>query len=251
MNRDMPAVAVMIERHDRRIKRTHRHRHVAGMGRDTLVAGAEYGKDAVEPADRVAAGAGATLVAAAGGVVEIIASGALEQVAPGGRLVAELSRGSSEKCAAQHLIAPDNAGVGRKIAVGHQRADAQAAVVHVLDIGQRQAADVDELLRRFDLQLHQIEEICPASDEAGRRRDVGGRGVGAGRLLVSERLHACPSATERIASLMLGYAEQRQTLPLIRSLISSSERSLDDSSSETWLGQPFAASSSMPTAEQT
>jgi hypothetical protein len=37
------------------------------------------------------------------------------------------------------------------------------------DIGERQHADIDEMRRRLDLQLHEIDEVGATSYELGRR----------------------------------------------------------------------------------
>ena len=71
--------------------------------------------------------------------------------------------------------------------------------------GQIQAADIDELLRRFDLELHQIEQIGAAGDEFCRRpaglHDGRFRRIDAG---VIEAFHAPSPVTSRIASTMFG-----------------------------------------------
>ena len=77
----------------------------------------------------------------------------------------------------------------------------------VFDLVERQAADVDEMRRRLDLELHQVEQVGAAGDELGaglaRPRQPRPRGVvGA---FVGEGLHALASpATSRMAATMLG-----------------------------------------------
>ncbi len=116
---------------------------------------------------------GSRLLQRHGGVVEIIAARPLEQVSPGGGLVAQLPRRAGEQRAAQHRITPDDARIGGEIAVRHQRADRQPAIGALLDRREIEPADIDQLLRRLDLQLHQVEQVGPARDEASARRDGG------------------------------------------------------------------------------
>ena len=191
---------------DRGIQRAHRHRHVAGIGGDALVRRAKDGVQTGCPADRLTARSGLAFVAGHGGVVEIIAAGALAQIAARGGLVAQLTARPGQNGARQHWIIAADAVIGGAIAVGHQRANAQATVFRLADLLQVQPVDVDQLVRRHHFQLHQIEQIGAARDEimggaaglADRFERVRGAGVG-------ERLHAsAPSATSRIASTILG-----------------------------------------------
>ena len=73
------------------------------------------------------------------------------------------------------------------------------------DLVEREAVHVDQMRRRLDLQLHQVEQVGAAGDELGARDARGGRGGLGGRLraLVGEGLHACLPATSVIASTML------------------------------------------------
>ena len=162
---------------DRGVERPHRHRHVARMGGDAGVAGAEDRVLPAEAADGGAAAAGLAFVAGLVGVVEIGAAGALQQIAGGRRLVAQLPRSAGEQRARQHPIVAPHARVGGEVGVAHQRADPQAAIGASLDLVEREAVDVDQVRRRLDLELHQVEQIGAAGDEAcapararGRRR---------------------------------------------------------------------------------
>src|SRR5204863_4147827 len=113
--------------------------------------------------------------------------------------------------------------------------------------------DVDEVGRRLDLKLHQVEQVGTAGDELRVRlaRD-GGCGIG-GRVcaLVGEGLHVRTPATSLIASTMFEYAPQRQMLPLMRSRSSSTVAcGAAVRSALAWLGTPALISPSTATAEQ-
>ena len=66
-DRDAAAVAVRLLRDDHRLQRAHGDRHVAGVGGDALVRGAEDREDAVLSTDRRTAAARLTLVAGVAG----------------------------------------------------------------------------------------------------------------------------------------------------------------------------------------
>ena len=93
----------------------------------------------------------------------------------------------------QAIVAP-HARIGGEIGVAHQRADAQPALRRRLDLVEREAVHVDQVRRRLDLQLHQVEQVGAAGDELGAwvargsRRGLGRRV----RALVGEGLHALP-----------------------------------------------------------
>ena len=204
-DRDGACRAIGADRLDRRIEHAHRDRHVARMRRDAGIAHADDGVLPAEAADRAAAAAGPPLVARLVGVVEIRAARPLQQVAGGGRLVAQLARSAGDQRAGQHAVVAPHARVGRKIGVAHQRADPQPAVGSRLDLVQREVVDVDQVRRRLDLQLHQIEQVGAASDELGTLgadRRGGGFGRRAGPF-VGERFHDFTPATSAIASWML------------------------------------------------
>ena len=129
----------------------------------------------------------------------------------GGRLVAQLLRGAGEDGAGKHRVVAPHAFVDRGGGCGGECADAQAAVVGVLDGVHRQAVDVDQRAGRFDLELHQVEQVGAAGD--GLYACIGGQlcrvlePLGA---LVVERPHAgssCnalwPAMTSRMAARML------------------------------------------------
>ena len=67
-----------------------------------------------------------------------------------------------------------------EVAVPDQRTDTNAAVVRqLLDLREREPIDVDELLRPLDADLHEVDQICSATEELGLRV----RGEGADRAL--------------------------------------------------------------------
>jgi hypothetical protein len=76
---------------------------------------------------------------------------------------------------APERIACDRTGVAffdefvlRDGAVFGGRAELQAAIGGGFDLIERQAADVDQLCRRLDIELHQIELRRPAGEQANR-----------------------------------------------------------------------------------
>ena len=68
-----------------------------------------------------------------------------------------------------------------------------------------EAFNVDEVRRRLDLQLHEIQQVGAAGNEAraGRACSRGHCLLGRGRTFVAEGLHACTPPTSLIASMML------------------------------------------------
>ncbi len=160
---------------------------------------------AAEPADCRAAAAGLAFVARLVGVVEIRATGALEQIARGRRLVAQLTRGAREQRARKQAIVAPHTLIGGEIGVAHQRADAQPTLGRRFDLVEREAVDVDQMRRRLDLELHQVEQVGAARNELGAL-DARGGGCSVGgrvRALVGEGFHAFLPATSVIASTML------------------------------------------------
>ena len=175
------------------------------MRGDAGVARADHRVLPAEPADGGTAAAGLPFVARLVGVVEIRAAGALQEIARGRRLVAKLSRGPREQRAGEQAIVAPHARVGGKVGIAHQRADAQASLGSGLDPVERKPVDIDQMAGRFDLQLHQVEQVGAAGDEPGVGGARGGRHRLGGRVraLVGEGFHAGLPATSVIASTML------------------------------------------------
>lgn len=198
VDRQTPAITVRLERQDGRIERAHRNCHIARVRGDAVIAGSQNGEDAIAAADRVAARSRRPLVAAGRGVVEIIAARPLKQIATGRRLVAQLRRGAGQQRSAQHFVAFDDPAVGREIAVGNERADHESAIIPFLDRGEVEPTDIDELGRRLDLQLHQVEQVRAPGDEASALAlDQADRRVRRIGLSIREALHAPTSAAMR------------------------------------------------------
>src|SRR5438270_14099621 len=92
------------------------------------------------------------LVARFGDVLEVRAAGALEQVATDRGQVSDLPRCSrQQRLAENRVVAPDSR-VGGEIRVADRGADAQSTAGELLDLRQRQAGDVDQLVWPRDLQ---------------------------------------------------------------------------------------------------
>ena len=203
-HRDAP-LGIAIGNMDRRIERAQRHRHVSGIGGDTLFAGAEDRMQFGNPVDRAAAATGLALVARLVDIHEIEAPRALAQIAAGGGLVAQLLRRPGQDRPREHGIvrADPRMHCGRRI--GGQRADAQPAIIGVLDLRKSHPVDVRQLPGGFDLQLHQVEQIGPAGYCSGfgfgeHLRRICQRS----RAAVLEGPHVTSSsATSRIAATML------------------------------------------------
>ena len=92
-----------------------------------------------------------------------------------------------------------------EVGVSHQRTDPQPTFGGALDLVEREAVHVDQMRRRLDLELHQIEQVGAAGDELRTRNPRrGGRSFGrCASTFISEGLHACLPATSVIASTML------------------------------------------------
>ena len=91
-----------------------------------------------------------------------------------------------------------------EVAVAHVGADAHASAIGGFDLGQVQAADVDEQVGGGDTEFHVVDEVGAAGEERGAGTAAqGGDGVGgAGGDVVVERLHCC--AARSIALTMFG-----------------------------------------------
>jgi hypothetical protein len=190
INRDSTCRAVGGDSLHHRVERRHRHRHVGRMRRDAVVAHTEHGVHPIEAFQRRAARSGHALIAGLRRVIEVGATRALQQIAPGRRLVAKLGRRAGENRLREQRVTAADAHVDGDRAVGDQRANPQAALRRLLDAIKRQPTDVDELRRRLDLQLHEVDEIRASGDELGRRlggRCAGGRDLA--RPFVAERRH--------------------------------------------------------------
>jgi len=160
------------------------------MRGDAVVAHTEHGVHPIEAFERRATRSRHALVAGLGRVIEVGATHALQQVAAGRGLVAKLGRRAGENGLREQRITPAHAHVDGSRAVGDQRADAQAALGRLFDAIKRQPTNVDELRRRLDLQLHEVDEIRAPGDELGR--GPGGRCAGGRDLVrpfVAERFH--------------------------------------------------------------
>src|SRR6267143_730596 len=85
----------------------------------------------------------------------------------------------------------------RQIRIAHGRPDLQPPVRKRLDLVERQAVDVDDMLRPLDVQLHQVEKRRPARYKSGVRPRS--RSDGAERVFRSaklERLHGLRLAAD-------------------------------------------------------
>nr|GEU28231.1 hypothetical protein [Tanacetum cinerariifolium] len=175
-NRNDPGCAAGAHGFHRGVQHAHGHGHVARMGGDARAARTDHRVLAIDATNGRASGARRALVARLVRVVEIRAARALQQVAGRGGLVAQLARCTGQQCARQHAVIAAHARVGRQVGIAHQGADAQATVCRGLDAVEGQAVDIDQVGWRLDLELHQVQQVGAAGDEAR----AGGAGDGLG-----------------------------------------------------------------------
>ena len=94
----------------------------------------------------------------------------------------------------------------------------------------RQRIDVHDLLGSHDIELHKIEQSRTTGEITDRRwRHIGDESFGVLELPVVEGTHyafSIAALASRTAATMLGYAAQRQRLPLMNSRMVASEPAL-------------------------
>jgi hypothetical protein len=139
--------------------------HVGGMGRDARFARPQNRMHPVEAIYSRAPAVWRAFVARSRNVVEIIAARSLHEIAASRGHIAQLLRGAGENGAAKQRIASLDERVIGEIGIRHERADAHAALRCFFHLVQRQARDVDQPQRAFDILLHQIDQIGSAGDE--------------------------------------------------------------------------------------
>ena len=108
------------------------------------------------------------------GRFEIIAARALAEIAARGGLVAELSAGARKDGAGKDFIVFPDTSVGGAIAVCHERADGEAALLGLRDVVEADPVDVDQAAGRHQVELHEVEKVGAARDE---ERAVTGGGL--------------------------------------------------------------------------
>src|SRR5262249_16304567 len=150
---------------DPRVQDHQRHGHVGGMDGDARVARAQDRVDPVHATDGRAVGPGVPFVAVRGRVVEVRAAGALQQVAADRGVVAELTRGAREQRLGKYGVARPYPGVGGRVRVGRLRPDPEPTVRQLVDVRQGQPADVDQVGRLLDFELHQVQQVGATADE--------------------------------------------------------------------------------------
>ena len=194
------------------VERGERDAHVGGMRRNAMLARAQDRVHAVDAVDRGAAGARLALVARRGGVVEVQAARALQQIAAVGRHVAQLRRRAGEDRIGEQRIARLDLRVVGDVAVGHQRAEPQPAVLGLLDRVERQSVMSMRCDGRATFSFIRSMRLVPPAMNRGRvRRDLA-HGVGdVARARIGEIVHrrlrllrALPNITSSIAATMFG-----------------------------------------------
>ncbi|MNL03317.1 hypothetical protein D3C87_1238500 [compost metagenome] len=203
-DRDWAATAVAIDRFDGCVERPHRNSHVAGMSGDTGFAASDDCMLSRKTAKGRTSASRLPLVARLVGVIEIRTARALEEIARGGGLVSQLTRRPGDQGAGKQTIVATDSLVACQIGIADQSPYAQTAIRGGFDLVETNSVDVDEMRRVLDLQLHQVQDICPAGDEFGFR-------IGCCRFrcrlsrcgsLVCEGSHASIPPTSAIASRM-------------------------------------------------
>src|SRR5207253_2968275 len=76
---------------------------------------------------------------------------------------------TAEDCFGKDGVVLSNERVVSHIRVTDDRANRQAAIGKRFDLVQWQPIDVDQRLRLFHIQLHEIDQCCPTADEANLR----------------------------------------------------------------------------------
>src|SRR5471032_3332086 len=218
-NRNASGAAVRADCLDLCVEQPHCYRHVAGMGGDAGFADADDPERATESADGRTTTAWLALVAGLIRVIEVRATGALQQVAGGGGDIAQLAGSAGEQGAGEHRIVLSDPRVGSQVGVSYQCSDSQTTLRRGFNPVKSKAIDVDQVRRRLDVQLHQVQQIGAAGNDlraVDLRRQCRGFGLGLGAR-IGKGSHALACATSVMASMMLEYAPQRQILPLMRS----------------------------------
>src|SRR3546814_2289721 len=91
-------------------------------------------------------------------------------IARRGRPVTKLAGCSGEERARKQGIVTPDALVRCQIAIADQCPDPEAAIGRVFDFVKIQPVDIDQVRWRFDLQLHEVQQVGPPGDEARARR---------------------------------------------------------------------------------
>lgn len=139
-----------------------------------MLAGAEDGEIAIVPVDRRATAAGLTLVARHRGIAEVDATRALQEIARSGGAIPQLRGGPLQNRLGKHGIVPQHGGMLGQHRVPHCGADLQAAIGQALDLIEGEPVNIDDLVRAFDIQLHQIHQRGAARQKADAGSLLGG-----------------------------------------------------------------------------
>ena len=193
------ALTIAPLQHHHPIQRRQRDAQVRRMHGHASLTGAQHRVVAAKTIPCRAAGARRPFVARRRQILKVHTAGALQQVAPGGGHVAQLARRAGQQGLGHERQVLADQRMGGHVAVAHQRADAQQAVIAAADLGQRrvnqaQPADVNDLRGRAQPQPQVIDQV----GAAGQKSAVGAQprdGIGhAGGALVGKRRHRAISA---------------------------------------------------------
>jgi len=134
----------------------------------------------------------------------------MQKIAAGGREIAQLRTCAGKQGLAQNRVTRGDERVLGQIRISDQSADSNPALVRqFFHLGERQAIDINETIRRFHAHFHQVNQVGAAANKFGLwiRRDPVDRALPIGCARIFERPHAPPPILSRaclIASTMLG-----------------------------------------------
>ncbi len=127
---------------------------------------ARFSRNAIQ---RITAGTRLPLVASHCRSVEIRTASALHQVSGGRCSIAYLSGCTCDNRPRQDAILPTDGFVCGKIRIANHCPDAQPAVFDAYDRIEPQTVDVHKVLRCFNLELHEVEQIGSTCYDASVR----------------------------------------------------------------------------------
>jgi hypothetical protein len=118
----------------------------------------------VEAGNCGAAAARLALIAGCCGVVKVVTAGALQKIAAGRGHVAQLRRRARQDRAREYRITSRDQRVIGEVGIWHEGSDPHSARCFLNDL-ERQARNIDQPGRAFDILLHQIDQVGAAGDE--------------------------------------------------------------------------------------
>src|ERR1051326_7131099 len=152
-----PSSASRAANFDNCVKGIECNAHVRWMRGKTSLTRTEDSVHAMKSRCRRASHPGRPLVAGFFGVAEVGASRSLHQIPADGRYVTQLRRRAGQQRLRQKWILFEHNWMTRNRAVSGHRPDVERPSRGLVDIGQWEPINVDDLFRDLDFQLHQID----------------------------------------------------------------------------------------------